>query len=72
MRNAAVPDDIRGKCTALLQLYDSSNSEWQLGKTKVKPQGRSGHPVQLLEVLGPVSCARADGLFFVFFFYLGR
>ncbi|XP_045643119.1 LOW QUALITY PROTEIN: unconventional myosin-X [Ursus americanus] len=35
MRNAAVPDDIRGKCTALLQLYDSSNSEWQLGKTKV-------------------------------------
>ncbi|XP_040350255.1 unconventional myosin-X isoform X4 [Herpailurus yagouaroundi] len=35
MRNVAVPEDIRGKCTALLQLYDSSNSEWQLGKTKV-------------------------------------
>ncbi|XP_073747176.1 unconventional myosin-X isoform X2 [Callorhinus ursinus] len=35
MRNAAVPEDIRGKCTALLQLYDSSNSQWQLGKTKV-------------------------------------
>ncbi|KAF3828798.1 hypothetical protein GH733_004704 [Mirounga leonina] len=26
MRNAAVPEDIRGKCTALLQLYDSSNT----------------------------------------------
>lgn len=40
MQNVAVPEDIRGKCTALLQLYDSSHSEWQLGKTKVKPQGR--------------------------------
>uniref|UniRef100_A0A2K5Z7E7 Myosin X n=1 Tax=Mandrillus leucophaeus TaxID=9568 RepID=A0A2K5Z7E7_MANLE len=27
--------DVRGKCTSLLQLYDASNSEWQLGKTKV-------------------------------------
>ncbi|KAI4574355.1 hypothetical protein MJG53_020919 [Ovis ammon polii x Ovis aries] len=35
MRNVALPEDIRGKCTALLQLYDASNSEWQLGKTKV-------------------------------------
>ncbi|XP_023607970.1 unconventional myosin-X isoform X4 [Myotis lucifugus] len=35
MQNVAVPEDIRGKCTALLQLYDSSHSEWQLGKTKV-------------------------------------
>ncbi|XP_012577282.1 PREDICTED: unconventional myosin-X isoform X1 [Condylura cristata] len=35
MRKEALPDDIRGKCTALLQLYDASNSEWQLGKTKV-------------------------------------
>ncbi|XP_037384993.1 unconventional myosin-X isoform X2 [Talpa occidentalis] len=35
MRNVAVPEDIRGKCTALLQRYDASNSEWQLGKTKV-------------------------------------
>uniref|UniRef100_A0A2K5KY11 Myosin X n=1 Tax=Cercocebus atys TaxID=9531 RepID=A0A2K5KY11_CERAT len=35
MRNLALPEDIRGKCTSLLQLYDASNSEWQLGKTKV-------------------------------------
>ncbi|XP_039094762.1 unconventional myosin-X isoform X2 [Hyaena hyaena] len=35
MRNAAVPEDTRGRCTALLQLHDPSNSEWQLGKTKV-------------------------------------
>ncbi|XP_028348627.1 unconventional myosin-X isoform X2 [Physeter macrocephalus] len=34
-RNVALPEDVRGKCTALLQLYDTSNSEWQLGKTKV-------------------------------------
>ncbi|KAJ8788001.1 hypothetical protein J1605_022657 [Eschrichtius robustus] len=34
-RNMALPEDVRGKCTALLQLYDTSNSEWQLGKTKV-------------------------------------
>ncbi|XP_048223998.1 unconventional myosin-X isoform X1 [Perognathus longimembris pacificus] len=35
MRNVALPEDIRGKCTVLLQLYDASSSEWQLGKTKV-------------------------------------
>uniref|UniRef100_A0A8C6R1W6 Myosin X n=2 Tax=Nannospalax galili TaxID=1026970 RepID=A0A8C6R1W6_NANGA len=35
MRNLALPEDVRGKCTVLLQLYDASNSEWQLGKTKV-------------------------------------
>ncbi|XP_031216105.1 unconventional myosin-X isoform X1 [Mastomys coucha] len=35
MRNLALPEDIRGKCTVLLQFYDASNSEWQLGKTKV-------------------------------------
>uniref|UniRef100_A0A8D1N6E1 Unconventional myosin-X n=1 Tax=Sus scrofa TaxID=9823 RepID=A0A8D1N6E1_PIG len=35
LRNVALPEDVRGKCTALLQLYDSSSSEWQLGKTKV-------------------------------------
>nr|XP_058917905.1 unconventional myosin-X isoform X2 [Kogia breviceps] len=34
-RNVALPEDVRGKCTALLQLYDTSSSEWQLGKTKV-------------------------------------
>ena len=38
MRNLALPEDIRGKCTVLLQLYDASNSEWQLGKTKVQWQ----------------------------------
>lgn len=36
MRNLALPEDVRGKCTSLLQLYDASNSEWQLGKTKVR------------------------------------
>ncbi|XP_064231952.1 unconventional myosin-X isoform X2 [Aotus nancymaae] len=35
MRNLVLPEDVRGKCTSLLQLYDASNSEWQLGKTKV-------------------------------------
>lgn len=35
MRNVALPEDVKGKCSALLQLYDSSHSEWQLGKTKV-------------------------------------
>uniref|UniRef100_A0A2K5F021 Myosin X n=1 Tax=Aotus nancymaae TaxID=37293 RepID=A0A2K5F021_AOTNA len=33
--NLVLPEDVRGKCTSLLQLYDASNSEWQLGKTKV-------------------------------------
>ncbi|XP_034379245.1 unconventional myosin-X isoform X2 [Arvicanthis niloticus] len=35
MRDLALPEDIRGKCTVLLQFYDASNTEWQLGKTKV-------------------------------------
>ena len=35
MRNVAAPEDAQGRCAALLQLYDSSHSEWQLGKTKV-------------------------------------
>ncbi|XP_006895075.1 PREDICTED: unconventional myosin-X [Elephantulus edwardii] len=35
MRNLILPEDVRGKCTVLLQLYDASSSEWQLGKTKV-------------------------------------
>ncbi|KAM6222253.1 unconventional myosin-X [Rhynchocyon petersi] len=35
MRHLILPEDTRGKCTALLQLYDASGSEWQLGKTKV-------------------------------------
>lgn len=43
MRNVALPEDIRGKCTALLQLYDATNSEWQLGKTKVKLQRKNTH-----------------------------
>lgn len=38
MRDLALPEDIRGKCTVLLQFYDASNSEWQLGKTKVQWQ----------------------------------
>ncbi|XP_006874499.1 PREDICTED: unconventional myosin-X [Chrysochloris asiatica] len=35
MRNLSPPEDVRGKCSVLLQFYDTSNSEWQLGKTKV-------------------------------------
>ncbi|XP_029446191.1 unconventional myosin-X isoform X2 [Rhinatrema bivittatum] len=35
MRSLALPDDVRGKCAVLLHLHDSSNAEWQLGKTKV-------------------------------------
>ncbi|XP_055964932.1 unconventional myosin-X isoform X1 [Sorex fumeus] len=35
MSSVALPEDVRGKCMALLQLYDASSSEWQLGKTKV-------------------------------------
>ncbi|XP_075396999.1 unconventional myosin-X [Tenrec ecaudatus] len=35
MRNLIPADDVRGKCAALLQLYDASRSDWQLGKTKV-------------------------------------
>ncbi|KAF6125918.1 myosin X [Phyllostomus discolor] len=35
MRSAVAPEDVREKCAALLQLHDSSHSEWQLGKTKV-------------------------------------
>jgi hypothetical protein len=49
MRNLALPDDIRGKCTVLLQVYDASNSEWQLGKTKV--QWQEPPPPCLLRVL---------------------
>lgn len=36
LRDLALPEDIRGKCTVLLQFYDASNTEWQLGKTKVQ------------------------------------
>nr|XP_016848428.1 PREDICTED: unconventional myosin-X isoform X2 [Anolis carolinensis] len=35
MRNLTLPEDLKGKCTTLLQLYDSTNTEWQLGKSKV-------------------------------------
>ncbi|XP_011354766.1 unconventional myosin-X [Pteropus vampyrus] len=35
LRSEAVPEDSKGRCAALLQLYDPSHSEWQLGKTKV-------------------------------------
>ncbi|XP_021114292.1 unconventional myosin-X isoform X2 [Heterocephalus glaber] len=34
-RNLVLPEDVRGRCAALLQGYDGSGSEWQLGKTKV-------------------------------------
>ncbi|XP_068092821.1 unconventional myosin-X [Hyperolius riggenbachi] len=35
MRNLTLPDDFKGKCETLLHLYDTTNMEWQLGKTKV-------------------------------------
>ncbi|KAK5920110.1 hypothetical protein CgunFtcFv8_023950 [Champsocephalus gunnari] len=35
MRGVAVQEDPRGGCVKLLQIYDSSSAEWQLGKTKV-------------------------------------
>ncbi|KAF6125910.1 myosin X [Phyllostomus discolor] len=44
MRSAVAPEDVREKCAALLQLHDSSHSEWQLGKTKVKSQRRNSPP----------------------------
>lgn len=31
-----MPEDSKGRCAALLQLYDPSRGEWQLGKTKVR------------------------------------
>ncbi|XP_054870155.1 unconventional myosin-X [Amphiprion ocellaris] len=35
MRGVLTSDDPRGCCIQLLQLYDSSSTDWQLGKTKV-------------------------------------
>uniref|UniRef100_A0A8C8SUW9 Myosin X n=1 Tax=Pelusios castaneus TaxID=367368 RepID=A0A8C8SUW9_9SAUR len=35
MRNLTLPEDLKGKCAILLHLYDSTNTEWQLGKNKV-------------------------------------
>ncbi|XP_028593796.2 unconventional myosin-X isoform X1 [Podarcis muralis] len=35
MRNLTLPEDLKGKCAAFLQLYDSTSTEWQLGKSKV-------------------------------------
>nr|XP_057921483.1 unconventional myosin-X isoform X2 [Doryrhamphus excisus] len=35
MRDALVLDDARGRCVQLLQRYNSTGTDWQLGKTKV-------------------------------------
>uniref|UniRef100_A0A672NVI9 Myosin X n=1 Tax=Sinocyclocheilus grahami TaxID=75366 RepID=A0A672NVI9_SINGR len=35
MRGLVLSDDPKGWCLLLLQLYDNSSAEWQLGKTKV-------------------------------------
>uniref|UniRef100_A0A671KXK1 Unconventional myosin-X-like n=1 Tax=Sinocyclocheilus anshuiensis TaxID=1608454 RepID=A0A671KXK1_9TELE len=35
MRGLVLSDDPKGRCLLLLQLYDNSSAEWQLGKTKV-------------------------------------
>ncbi|XP_053322298.1 unconventional myosin-X [Spea bombifrons] len=35
MRNLNLPEDLKGKCEVLLHLHDTTNTDWQLGKTKV-------------------------------------
>ncbi|MBN3321825.1 MYO10 protein, partial [Atractosteus spatula] len=35
MKDVTLPEDMKGKCAGLLHLYDSTKTEWQLGKTKV-------------------------------------
>uniref|UniRef100_A0A4W3IDA8 Myosin X n=1 Tax=Callorhinchus milii TaxID=7868 RepID=A0A4W3IDA8_CALMI len=35
MQNLDLPEDVKEKCAALLHLYDNTNMDWQLGKTKV-------------------------------------
>ncbi|XP_069586692.1 unconventional myosin-X [Ranitomeya imitator] len=35
MRNLSLPDDLKGKCETLLHLHDTTDTEWQIGKTKV-------------------------------------
>ncbi|KAG9479387.1 hypothetical protein GDO78_012847 [Eleutherodactylus coqui] len=35
MRNLSLPDELKGKCETLLHLHDTTDTEWQLGKTKV-------------------------------------
>ncbi|XP_077125819.1 unconventional myosin-X [Ranitomeya variabilis] len=35
MRNLSLPDDLKGKCETLLHLHDTTDTEWQMGKTKV-------------------------------------
>ncbi|KAM8967428.1 unconventional myosin-X [Pelodytes ibericus] len=35
MRNLTLPEDLKGKCETLLHLHDTTNTNWQLGKTKV-------------------------------------
>ncbi|XP_048364354.1 unconventional myosin-X isoform X2 [Sphaerodactylus townsendi] len=35
MRNLTLPEDMKGRCAALLHLYDPTSTEWQLGKSKV-------------------------------------
>lgn len=36
MRNLTLPEDLKGKCETLLHLHDMTDTEWQLGKTKVR------------------------------------
>ncbi|XP_056376909.1 unconventional myosin-X isoform X1 [Hyla sarda] len=35
MRYLTLPEDLKGKCETLLHLHDTTDTEWQLGKTKV-------------------------------------
>ncbi|KAM5158485.1 unconventional myosin-X [Mantella aurantiaca] len=35
MRIVTFPEDLKGKCETLLHLHDATNTEWQMGRTKV-------------------------------------
>uniref|UniRef100_A0A6I8QPF6 Myosin 10 n=1 Tax=Xenopus tropicalis TaxID=8364 RepID=A0A6I8QPF6_XENTR len=35
MKNLSLPEDMKGKCEVLLHLHDNTDTEWQIGKTKV-------------------------------------
>lgn len=43
MRGLDLSDDPKGRCLLLLQQYDNSSAEWQLGKTKVSNIMFSGY-----------------------------
>nr|XP_056710127.1 unconventional myosin-X [Euleptes europaea] len=46
MRNVTLPEDLKEKCATLLHLYDSTGTEWQLGKSKVFLQESLEHKLE--------------------------